>query len=158
MRRQISPRTIRDSPKRECANYLHKLAMRQGENREDSASFTHVFYHTFDPLSIAFWKILKKFFLRAPLRQDLRHQWKSLLSFVEIGLFLENFCRCVSFCTNFFTKNRWFWTIYIFQKIVYNNNAVGGTNSTASRTTSYRSCEASILWSQCAGFPQLCLF
>jgi len=63
MRRQISPRTIIDSPKGE-RQYLHKLAVRQGENREDSASFTHVFYHTFPSLSSAFLKFLKKFYFR----------------------------------------------------------------------------------------------
>ena len=66
MRRQNFPRTIRDSPIGE-RQYLHKLAMRQGENREDSASFTQVFYHTFPPLSIAFLKKSKKIFIALDL-------------------------------------------------------------------------------------------
>ena len=64
----------------------------------------------------------------------------------------ESIFSFVSFSTKFYLKNRTNWTIYKSRQIVYNTKAVGGTNSTASRTTVFIICGVSILWYQSRGY------
>ena len=64
----------------------------------------------------------------------------------------------VSFLTKFLTKNRTIWTIYKRVDMLYNTKAVGGTNSTASRTTVFIVCGVSILWHFTASIDHGCAF
>ena len=129
---------------------------------ERSTSFAHVLYHALDHLSIGFWKIFFIFdaFLsisKSPVdcrklssrlvfpgnkksfRPSLRHNYDRFSAFrstsTKKATKYGEFFYCVDFLPNFFTKNRLFWTIYKSDFLGYNNNAVGGTNSTASCTT-----------------------
>ena len=155
MRRQTSPHDTK-SPKG-GVNINRARGAAGWERRSFCFIYSSILPQILRPVKRFFEKIQKNFLLSL-LRQNLRQTSNPLTSFGNPRPLLSFFHYCVSFCTKFLTKNRSILTIYNFGKIVYNIYAVGGTNSTASRTTSYCNCEASILWGQCASFPQLCFF
>lgn len=138
--------------------------------------FPMYFITTFHRCQVFFWKNSKifSFFFSAPRmlsasKNIFSSPWS--VSTTRPTTFWIQLC---SF-RQFFEKNSWFFLLCIvfhenfdkkscnldiafFWNSRYNNNAVGGTNSTASRTTVNCSCGISSLWYQRASLSTVVLF